>query len=106
MPGPAGPVLWTEFLQPYYGSAQFLNEGLTRPSEDRQFEWAADYVLCSWGPGGKGTLQDPYWRWPGAPFLSQEGVRRMMRMAEAPRPAGSMQFSDGVTVRGRQIRPD
>jgi prepilin-type N-terminal cleavage/methylation domain-containing protein/prepilin-type processing-associated H-X9-DG protein len=106
MPGPGSPVVWVEFLQPYYGSAQLLDEGLTDPKEQGQFEWVADYVLCSWGPGGSGTLQEPYWRWPGAPFFSPDGVRRMMMMAEVPRPAESMQFSDGLTQRYGHVRPD
>jgi len=106
MPGPGGPVLWTDFLQPYFRSAQVLDEGLKRPNEEHPYEWGADYVLCSWGPGGNGTLQDPYWRWPGAPLFSPEGVRSTMRMAEVSRPAECMQFSDGITVRYSRSRPD
>jgi len=96
--GPRGVVLWTEFLRPYYRDARLLEEGLTGPAEKRQMGWVADYALCAWGPGGKGTAEAPYWRWPGCPSPRSEGGQAMM-LAEVLRPTETVQFADGYTLR-------
>jgi len=90
------PVLWTEFLRPYYRDPRPLDEGLTGPQERLQRGWVADYVLCDWGPGGQGTAADPYWRWAGAPWRGP-GIPRPMALAEVVRPAETVQFADGIT---------
>jgi prepilin-type processing-associated H-X9-DG protein len=91
-------VLWTEFLLPYYRDAQILDEGLTGPKVKQQIGWVADYALCAWGPGGNGTAESPYWRWPGAPWRDRPGGR-LMTLAEVRRPAETVQFTDGYTLR-------
>jgi prepilin-type N-terminal cleavage/methylation domain-containing protein/prepilin-type processing-associated H-X9-DG protein len=97
--GPGGGVLlWTELLAPYYRDARLLDEGLTSPKQKAAMGWVADYALCSWGPGGKGTAADPYWRWPGCPWAPREGGRSM-RLADIPRPMEAMQITDGYTLR-------
>jgi prepilin-type N-terminal cleavage/methylation domain-containing protein/prepilin-type processing-associated H-X9-DG protein len=89
-------LLWTEFLRPYYRDPRLLDDGFTPAAEPAG--WAADYVLCDWGPGGRGTAADPYWRWPGAPWRDASGSRPMS-LAEVRRPAEAVQFVDGVTFR-------
>jgi len=94
--GPGGmSLLWTDFLRPYYRDTRLLDEGLTRPAQKRQMGWVADYAMCAWGSGGQGTAQDPYWRWPGAPWNGPPP--RPMNLAEVRRPAETMQFADGST---------
>src|SRR5262249_14301837 len=101
--GPGGvAVLWTEFLRPYYRDTRLLDQGLTSPKQKDAMGWAADYALCTWGPGGEGTADKPYWRWPGCPWSSQEGGRPM-RLAEVLRPAEALQIADGFTLRANAV---
>jgi hypothetical protein len=87
---------WPEFLRPYYRGPQILDQGFTDPSTHLASHWLADYSPCAWGPGGNGTLSDPYWRWPGA--MSADGSDPSpMTMAEVRRPGECMQFGDGYT---------
>jgi prepilin-type N-terminal cleavage/methylation domain-containing protein/prepilin-type processing-associated H-X9-DG protein len=66
-PAPFGPrVYWTEYLQPYLRCASVFR--------DQSAQWKgsekgrlADYVLLTWGPNGRGTIEEPYYRWPGSP---------------------------------------
>jgi prepilin-type N-terminal cleavage/methylation domain-containing protein/prepilin-type processing-associated H-X9-DG protein len=95
---PGGALLWTEFLRPYYQDARLLDEGLTSPADKRKMGWVADYALCAWGPGGKGTAVEPYWRWPGCPSPHSEGAPAMT-LAAVLRPAEAAQFADGYTMR-------
>src|SRR5439155_20006395 len=78
--------------------SRLLDEGLTEPKQKSKMGWVADYALCSWGPGGKGTAAEPYWRWPGS-FLSLSHDRRAMQLADVARPAEALQISDGFTIR-------
>lgn len=93
---PNGYVVWCQFLNPYYRDPRILDQGFSDPRERITSAWVADYALCAWGPGGKGTLGDPYWRWPGA-SSSTSDTGRPMSMAEVRRPAETMQFADGIT---------
>jgi prepilin-type processing-associated H-X9-DG protein len=95
---PGGATVWTEYLRPYFRDSRILDEGLTSAREKRQFTWLADYALCAWGPGGRGTREQPYWRWPGAPGRGPDGPRPMLRAAVL-RPAEALQFTDGLTLR-------
>ena len=94
--GPLGYAIWPDYLRPYYREGRILDEGLTSPPEKKQSAWMADYALCAWGPGGDGTPEKPYWRWPGS-WLGDPGATRPMMMAEVRRPAETMQFADGTT---------
>jgi prepilin-type N-terminal cleavage/methylation domain-containing protein/prepilin-type processing-associated H-X9-DG protein len=91
-------VLWTDFLKPYYRDPRLLDDSLTPPEQRRATGWVADYVLCDWGPGGRGTATDPYWRWAGAPWRDAGDIRPMS-LAEVRRPEETVQFVDGVTLR-------
>jgi prepilin-type N-terminal cleavage/methylation domain-containing protein/prepilin-type processing-associated H-X9-DG protein len=97
--GPGGSsLLWADFLRPYYRDDRILDEGLTGPKQKATMGWVADYALCSWGPGGKGTAADPYWRWPGS-FLPLSHDWRSMRLADVARPGEALQITDGYTLR-------
>jgi prepilin-type processing-associated H-X9-DG protein len=67
-PEPFGPrIYWTEYLQPYLRSASIFRD------TSAQWKWSekgrlADYVLLTWGPNGRGTSDEPYYRWPGPPL--------------------------------------
>jgi len=94
--GPGGmAVLWTDRLRSNFRSAGVLDEHLIGGKQKAAMGWVADYALCTWGPGGKGTAADPYWRWPGSPA---EG-RRSMVLAEVLRPGQALQITDGFTLR-------
>jgi prepilin-type N-terminal cleavage/methylation domain-containing protein/prepilin-type processing-associated H-X9-DG protein len=95
---PHGVEMWPEFLSPYYRDARILDEGASSAADRAASAWMADYALCAWGSGGIGTQAQPYWRWPGAPFVGAGGVRPML-MAEVRRPAETLQFADGRTTR-------
>jgi prepilin-type N-terminal cleavage/methylation domain-containing protein/prepilin-type processing-associated H-X9-DG protein len=94
--GPGGYQIWTAYLSPYYRDSRILDEGLTSPAEKQKTAWLADYVLCAWGPGGEGTAEKPYWRWPGS-LVGDHNALRPMKMAEVRRPSETMQFTDGTT---------
>jgi prepilin-type N-terminal cleavage/methylation domain-containing protein len=94
---PGGARPWTEFLRPYYREAVLLDQGFTAPATRRASGWLADYALCTWGPGGKGTQASPYWRWPGAPSADPTSPTPM-RLSEVQRPAESLQWIDGLTT--------
>jgi prepilin-type N-terminal cleavage/methylation domain-containing protein/prepilin-type processing-associated H-X9-DG protein len=84
----AGPG-WTEYLQPYLRSTGLLRDsGLPAPPTAGAGIRLADYVLLTWGPGGQGTRENPYWCWVG-PGLSMAGVRR---------PAGTVLLTEGATT--------
>jgi prepilin-type N-terminal cleavage/methylation domain-containing protein/prepilin-type processing-associated H-X9-DG protein len=93
---PAGYVLWPDYLRLYYRDARILDQGFTTAQERQERAWLADYTMCAWGPGGLGTADKPYFRWPGA--SSGELINpQPMRLAEVRRPAEVLQFVDGRT---------
>jgi prepilin-type N-terminal cleavage/methylation domain-containing protein/prepilin-type processing-associated H-X9-DG protein len=96
--GQNGYQIWTEYLSPYYRDPRILDDGLTSAQEKADTQWLADYVLCAWGPGGDGSKDRPYWRWPGS-LLGDPSAPRAMTMADVRRPPETMQFSDGTTGR-------
>jgi prepilin-type N-terminal cleavage/methylation domain-containing protein/prepilin-type processing-associated H-X9-DG protein len=91
------PRIWTNFLRPYYRDPRLLDQGFTTPTPRGQWGWAADYAMCAWGPGGRGTLQEPYWRWPGAPDWDFDPPLPMP-LAAVRRPVETLQFIDGFTA--------
>jgi len=92
-PQPFGPHLyWTEYLQPYLANATVFRD----PSAHWQGATAgklADYVLLTWGPGGRGTPEDPYYRWPGPP----------LSLADVRRPAETISVLDGWSTTGGSV---
>lgn len=89
--------LWPEFLLPYFRDPRILDQGFATHDERAGTNWLADYAMCSWGPGGKGTAEKPYFRWPGALSMDRQNPQPM-RLAEVRRPAEVMQFADGSTI--------
>jgi prepilin-type N-terminal cleavage/methylation domain-containing protein/prepilin-type processing-associated H-X9-DG protein len=89
-PAPFGPrCYWTEYLQPYLRSAASFHDPSARwpwPTAGK----LADYVLLTWGPGGRGTREDPYYRWPGPPLT----------LLEVSRPAETIHLLDGWSTTG------
>jgi prepilin-type N-terminal cleavage/methylation domain-containing protein/prepilin-type processing-associated H-X9-DG protein len=90
-------TFWTEFMRPYYRDPRLLDQGFNTAQERKNALWLADYVLCAWGSGGKGTAANPYWRWPGAPAADAQGLRPMT-LSEVQRPEETLQFTDGLTT--------
>jgi prepilin-type processing-associated H-X9-DG protein len=89
-------VLWPEMLRSYYRSPGILKDAGQREGRAGELR-TADYALCAWGAGGKGTQEEPDWLWPGA-IDSDPESRGPMRLAEVRRPANTLQFADGATV--------
>jgi prepilin-type processing-associated H-X9-DG protein len=83
---------WTEFLQPYLQSERLLRDSSYLGSEvPPPGLKLADYALGTWGPGGSGWPNDPYWRWPGPP----------LSLAQVRRPAETVSLTDGYTTTER-----
>jgi prepilin-type N-terminal cleavage/methylation domain-containing protein/prepilin-type processing-associated H-X9-DG protein len=89
-PQPFGPrSYWTEYLHPYLRSTTIFRDPSARwngPEEVR----LADYALVTWGPGGFGTPEDPYYRWPGPP----------LSLAQVARPTETLSLLDGWSTTG------
>jgi prepilin-type N-terminal cleavage/methylation domain-containing protein len=85
---------WPELLQPYLRSASIFRDpsAVWSESDDARL---ADYALMTAGPGGTGTADDPYWRWPG-PSLS---------LADVVRPSETVHLLDGWTTTGWMLAP-
>jgi prepilin-type processing-associated H-X9-DG protein len=80
---------WPELLQPYGLCREILRDpSFTGPVWAAHGERVADYVLPTWGPSGRGTAQQPYFRWPG-PALT---------LAEVTRSAETVKLLDGWTA--------
>lgn len=94
-PSPFGPRrFWTELLQPYGCDARlFLDPSASWiPQQDERL---ADYVLMTSAPEGRGSIDDPYRRWPGPP----------LSMAAVARPAETVHLLDGWTTTGWRLAP-
>jgi len=100
LPGPPRPapydarVFWPELVAPYLRSEGVLLDPAAAwtPQEDLRL---ADYALMTSAPGGRGTVDDPYWRWPGPP-LSMTGVAR---------PVETIYLLEGWTTTGWRLAP-
>lgn len=95
-PAPFGPRrYWTEYLQLYLQSTALFHD----PSAVWHGPTAgklADYVLLTWGPGGRATREDPYYRWPGPPLC----LTNVMRPAETIYLVDGWSTTGGVTSDG------
>jgi prepilin-type N-terminal cleavage/methylation domain-containing protein/prepilin-type processing-associated H-X9-DG protein len=84
-------AFWTEYFQPYLRSHAVLDcphaDWIWAMPEEEKL---AEYVLGTWGRGGRGTRQNPYWNWPGSSH-TLSGVRR---------PAETIAVIDGFTTGG------
>jgi prepilin-type N-terminal cleavage/methylation domain-containing protein/prepilin-type processing-associated H-X9-DG protein len=89
-PQPFGPhIYWTEFLQPYLHSKAVFRDPSARWNGPEAVR-LADYVLVTWGPGGFGTPDAPYYQWPGPP----------LSLAQVARPAETFSLLDGWSSTG------
>jgi prepilin-type N-terminal cleavage/methylation domain-containing protein/prepilin-type processing-associated H-X9-DG protein len=88
-PEPFGPFrFWPEFLQPYLRSEAILHDpSAVWHGSPRELK-LADFALLTWGPGGWGTREIPYFRWPGLP----------LSLAQVRRPTETLQVMDGWTT--------
>jgi len=88
-PAPFGMLrFWPEYLAPYLRCRSLLRDPAAVWEEPPTETWLADYVLYTWGPGGKGTREKPYWRWAGPPLT----------LAAVRRPAQTIHLTDGWTT--------
>jgi prepilin-type processing-associated H-X9-DG protein len=96
MPAPTRPApfgalrFWPEYFHPYLRSASILRDPSAAwqgppPSDGVRL---ADYALMTWGPGGSGTREGPYFRYPGPP----------LSRAEVVRPTETINWMDGWTL--------
>jgi prepilin-type N-terminal cleavage/methylation domain-containing protein/prepilin-type processing-associated H-X9-DG protein len=80
---------WTELLQPYLRQSQIVREpGVSWSGTPEEGVRLADYALLTWGPGGSGMADDPYFRWadPG------------LTLAQVTRPTETIRLTDGFTT--------
>jgi len=85
----AGPIsVWTEYLQPYLASTALLHDPSPSWGGPSPGIRLADYALCTWGSGGRGTPETPYWCWAGPPLT----------LAAVRRPAETAHVMDGATT--------
>jgi prepilin-type N-terminal cleavage/methylation domain-containing protein/prepilin-type processing-associated H-X9-DG protein len=91
-PQPFGPFrYWPEYLQPYLRAGDILRDPGTVWTGSPEDVWLADFALLTWGPGGRGTRDKPYFRWPGPP----------LSLGAVGRPAETLDLMDGwTTARG------
>jgi prepilin-type N-terminal cleavage/methylation domain-containing protein/prepilin-type processing-associated H-X9-DG protein len=79
---------WPEYLRPYLRSEAICHDPAAVWEEPPGEIRLADYTMPTWGPGGRGTQADPYWRWAGPP----------LSMAQVSRPAETVHLLDGWTT--------
>jgi prepilin-type N-terminal cleavage/methylation domain-containing protein len=94
-PAPFGPRrFWPELMQPYLRSDDVFRDpsAVWSEAEDARL---ADYALMTAGPGGRGTEDEPYWRWPGPTLF----------LAAVVRPSETIQLLDGWTTTGWTLGP-
>jgi prepilin-type N-terminal cleavage/methylation domain-containing protein/prepilin-type processing-associated H-X9-DG protein len=91
-PKPFGPYMfWPEFFRPYVRDASILRDPTAQWADQRPGEEKlADYTLATWGSGGRGTPEYPYWRWPGLTLV----------LAGVVRPTETIALIDGWTTSG------
>jgi len=88
-PRPFGPFrFWPEYLQPYLRSTAILRDPAAVWPVSPEDVWLADFALLTWGPGGQGTREKPYFRWAGPPLSLPAVVR----------PAETLCLMDGWTT--------
>lgn len=79
---------WTEYLQPYLHSRAVLRDTGNAYTAAARFPRHAEYALLTWGPGGWGTRESPYWRWAG----------QGLSLGAVARPAETLALVEGVTT--------
>jgi prepilin-type N-terminal cleavage/methylation domain-containing protein/prepilin-type processing-associated H-X9-DG protein len=99
-PAPFGTLrFWPEYFQPYLhgeaichdpgvewrGAAPLSASGSGGGKEPTRL---ADYALVTWGPGGRGEPDAPYFRWAGSPLA----------LAAVARPTETVTLLDGWTT--------
>ncbi|HEY9784752.1 MAG TPA: prepilin-type N-terminal cleavage/methylation domain-containing protein [Candidatus Obscuribacterales bacterium] len=85
-------IFWPEFLSNYIRDRQILDDpGFQAGRTGNPGEWMADQMLGSWGPGGSGTEDNPYWRWAGPASRTGTG----MHESQIVRTSETICFIDG-----------
>jgi prepilin-type N-terminal cleavage/methylation domain-containing protein/prepilin-type processing-associated H-X9-DG protein len=82
-------IYWPQLLESY-GVRKTLCRDNARAGAKSPVPGAelADFALFTWGPGGDGSAERPYWRWPGAG----------MRLMSVVRPSETVCLGDGWTT--------
>jgi len=91
LPALSGPSrFWTDLFEPYLRTRAVFRDpsAVWQGSTPEEGVPLADYALLTWGPDGRGTRQDPYWRWPGPP----------LSLARVLRPTETISLLDGWTT--------
>jgi prepilin-type N-terminal cleavage/methylation domain-containing protein/prepilin-type processing-associated H-X9-DG protein len=94
LPGPPLPPhvgiyhFWPELFEPYLGSEEILRDPTAVTNPPPIGEILADYILPTWGPGGEGTREDPYWCWAGP----------SLELSQVVRPTETLTVMDGFTT--------
>jgi prepilin-type N-terminal cleavage/methylation domain-containing protein/prepilin-type processing-associated H-X9-DG protein len=81
---------WTEFLRPYLRDRTLVTDpsGAGPPLPPGEGAMLADYALMTWGPGGSGMREAPYFQWAGPPLT----------LAQIVRPTQTLLLMDGYTA--------
>jgi prepilin-type processing-associated H-X9-DG protein len=79
---------WTEYLQPYLRSRALLRDPGNVYTDAAIVPRRAEYALLTWGPGGWGTREKPYWRWAG----------QGLSLGAVARPAETLALVEGVST--------
>jgi prepilin-type processing-associated H-X9-DG protein len=89
-PAPFGALqFWPEYLAPYLRvEATYNDPGAVWEGAPAEGARLADYTLVTWGPGGFGQPEAPYWRWPGPP----------LSLADVVHPSQTLTLMDGWTT--------
>jgi prepilin-type processing-associated H-X9-DG protein len=84
-------AFWTEYFHPYLRSDAILRcPEATWSGNVPEAKKLATYVLVTWGRGGRGTRQAPFWNWPGSPYT----------LSQVHRPSETLTLLDGFTTSG------
>lgn len=79
VPGQKSPdsIFWIAYLDPYVRGPRVTRDpsGIETPLFPAEGVRLADYALMTWGPGGDGSVWQPYFRWAGPPY-ARAHVRR------------------------------
>jgi len=94
--GPGQLISWPVLLHSYCRDSGIWKQGFVPPEEMIQLQCLADYAMLTWGPGGSGSRDEPYYRWPGSVWREGE-IPRPLRWGEVRRPAETVLFADGFT---------
>ena len=85
---------WPQSLYPYIRDRSILNDPALNWNQDPTK--LAEYSLLTWGPGGDGTRDRPYWRWAGQ-SEHDTPPNRPFSESRILRPSETIAIVDGYT---------